>query len=58
MTAQRFFCDAIRRMWSDLRHGRQAFEAQALLLSRCGAFLPAAMLSPLDFRPVIWYPLL
>ncbi|WP_018235663.1 hypothetical protein [Ensifer sp. BR816] len=23
-----------------------------------GAFLPAAAISPLDFRPVIWYPLL
>ncbi|APG85884.1 hypothetical protein SAMCCGM7_Ch3157 [Sinorhizobium americanum CCGM7] len=32
--------------------------ARSLLLSRCGAFLPAAPMSPLDFRPVIWYPLL
>jgi hypothetical protein len=37
---------------------RQAFRARRRLPADNGAFLPAAAISPLDFRPVIWYPLL
>jgi hypothetical protein len=56
--AQRFFCDAIRRTWTELRHeGGAATGTRTLASPLLCRFLPAAPISPLDFPPAIWYPL-